>query len=64
MTKRMIFGTIMCAMGMVFASGDTIANGIIACLCLGVGYLALRSANVRSNVNENANENYGYQKAA
>ena len=64
MTKRMIFGTIMLALGMVCASGDTIVNGILAVVFMGIAAIALRSANVRSNVNENANENYGYQKAA
>ena len=62
--KRMIFGTIMLTLGMVCASGDTIVNGILAVVFMGVAAIALRSANVRSNVNENANENYGYQKAA
>ena len=62
--KRMIFGTIMLVLGMVCASGDSIANGILAVVFMGIAAIALRSANVRSNVNENANENYGYQKAA
>lgn len=62
--KRFIFGTIMLTLGMVCASGDTIVNGILAVVFMGIAAIALRSANVRSNVNENANENYGYQKAA
>lgn len=42
--KRKFFGTIMCAMGIVFASGDTISCGIIACVCMAVGAIAISNA--------------------
>ena len=45
--KKMIFGTIMLVLGMVCASGDTIANGIMACVFMGVAAIVLRSAESR-----------------
>ena len=62
--KKMIFGSIMLVLGMVCASGDSIANGVLACVFMGVAAIVLRGAEVRSNENANANENCGYQQAA
>ncbi len=42
--KKQIFGTIMCLMGIMFVSGGTIVNGLLACVCLAVGAYALNTA--------------------
>ena len=61
----MIFGSIMLVLGMVCASGDTIANGIMACVFMGGAAIALRSAGTANETaNENEDEDYAYKKAA
>lgn len=65
MNKRMIFGSIMLVLGMVCASGDTIANGIMACVFIGVAAIAFRSVETANETaNENENKDYAYKKAA
>jgi len=47
--KKQIFGTIMCLMGIMFVSGGTIVNGLLACVCLAAGAYALNTAEPSGN---------------
>lgn len=44
MKKYKIFGTLLCATGIVFASGETIENGCIALLCMAGGVVTYKYA--------------------
>lgn len=44
MTTKQIIGTICACMGIVFASGDTIANGLLAIACFAIAAITLRPA--------------------
>ena len=64
MRTQKIIGAILCAIGMVFASGDTISNGIVACLFMTVGYLALRYGASERKQEQKQEQKIHYRNAA
>ena len=63
--KKQIFGTIMCLLGFVLVSGGTVANGLFAILCLGVGAIMLHTPHTYTKRKQaKQKELINYRKAA
>ena len=64
MKKYQIIGAVLCAMGIVFASGETISNGITACVCMTVGYLSMRYGAAQTETSTQARKRFKRANAA
>lgn len=65
--KKQFFGTICAIMGLLFASGATLANGILAIVCFSIAAITLRPAVAKRSekrIVKSEKSICGYQTAA